>query len=111
MLNSLIFTLFCFYSSKAYCVMGKCLEFGKDMTPKYKLSNETLTHIRKIVVRPRSLRFKRELYIEPPKLVAVNQTAIQDMIEGINLTHFNGGSIDFYHDDIGEIAFDDPIGK
>ena len=49
--------------------MGKCLEFGNDMTPKQVLSNETLSDIREMVInKPRSLRFKRELFIEPPKL-------------------------------------------
>ena len=49
--------------------MGKCLEFGHDMTPKHVLSNETLSDIREMVInKPRSLRFKRELFIEPPKL-------------------------------------------
>lgn len=49
--------------------MGKCLEFGNDMTPKQVLSNETLSDIRGMVInKPRSLRLKRELFIEPPKL-------------------------------------------
>ena len=51
------------------------------------------------------------MYIEPPKLVAVNHSAIEKVIEAMNVTHFNGGSIEFQHDeDMGEIAFDDPIG-
>ena len=86
--------------SKSYCVMGKCLEFGKDMTPKYELSEENLSDIKKkITIKPRSLlRFKRELFIEPPKLVAVNQSsAIQEMVDEImNVTHFNGSSIGEY---------------
>ena len=57
------------FKKKSFCVMGKCLEFGNDMTPKQVLSNETLSDIRGMVInKPRSLRLKRELFIEPPKL-------------------------------------------
>ena len=57
------------FKKKSFCVMGKCLEFGNDMTPKQVLSNETLSDIREMVInKPRSLRLKRELFIEPPKL-------------------------------------------
>ena len=43
-------------SSQAYCVMGKCLNFGKDMTLS-ELSEETLSDINEIVIKPRSLRY------------------------------------------------------
>ena len=57
------------FKKKSFCVMGRCLEFGNDMTPKQVLSNETLSDIRGMVInKPRSLRLKRELFIEPPKL-------------------------------------------
>ena len=45
-------------SSQAYCVMGKCLNFGKDMTLS-ELSEETLSDIKEIVIKPRSLRYVR----------------------------------------------------
>ena len=38
--------------------MGKCLNFGKDMTLS-ELSEETLSDIKEIVIKPRSLRCVR----------------------------------------------------
>ena len=46
----------CGQSEKAFCVMGKCLEFGPDQTPlQYEISGETLTNIENVMKKPRSL--------------------------------------------------------
>ena len=86
--------------------MGKCLEFGLDKTPKYQLSTQTIREIKNLMIQPRSLRFKRELLVDPPVRVAIGQSYLKDIIDAVNATHFN-------HEDtettFSEIAFDDPV--
>jgi hypothetical protein len=74
---------------KAFCVMGKCLEFAEDKTPKYDISKETMNDIKRIMVRPRSLRHKRELIVESPQRVGIDQSYLQQIIQEVNATHFN----------------------
>ena len=39
----------CGKNEKAFCVMGKCLEFGPDQTPlQYEISSDTLSDIEKV---------------------------------------------------------------
>ena len=86
--------------------MGKCLEFGSDQTPKYQLSTQTITDIKNLIIQPRSLRFKRELIVDPPIRVAIGQSYLKEIIDAVNATHFN-------HEDndttFSEIAFDHPV--
>lgn len=99
---------------RAFCVLGKCLEFGQDRTPLYAVSNETMRDIQQILNRPRSLRHfhKRELQVQPPTRVAgsIEQEYLQELIQQVNLTHFNPAS----HNEGGifsdfDIAFDHPV--
>ena len=103
----------CGQSEKAFCVMGKCLEFGPDQTPlQYEISGETLTNIENVMKKPRSLLRhllkKRALFIEPPTRVAIDQSCLQSIVRQVNATHFSLNS-EQDHGSVSEIAFDDPV--
>ena len=95
-------------ADNSFCILGKCLRFGNDKTPTYDLSEEIMTDIKRIMIQPRSLRFKRELHIEPPLRVAIDQSYLEQLVERVNATHFNDDTDDT-DASVSEIAFDNPV--
>lgn len=95
-------------SRNAFCVLGKCLEFGEDLTPMYDLTEEAMKDIKKLVVRPRSLRFRRELWVEPPQRVAIEESYLHELVQQMNETHFRNHSR-VHTASVNEIAFHEPI--
>ena len=67
--------------NSSYCVMGKCLEFGDDQTPKYQLNSETFAGIRDAMLQPRAIRFRRELHVEPPIRVSIDQEYLEHLVD------------------------------
>ena len=78
-------------NERAFCVMGKCLEFGPDQTPlQYEMSGKTLSDIENVIKKPRSMRRllqKRSLFIDPPTRVGVDQSCLRHIVRQINATH------------------------
>ena len=87
---------------RSFCVSGKCLGFGPDGTPEYALNQQTINEVKHQLNRPRSLRLKkRELFVEPPTRLSVDQSYLQRLVETWPLAS-NTSSVR-------EIAFDDPV--
>ena len=78
-------------NQRAFCVMGKCLEFGPDQTPlQYEMSGKTLSDIENVIKKPRSMRRllqKRSLFIDPPTRVGVDQSCLRHIVRQVNATH------------------------
>ncbi len=93
--------------------MGKCLEFGKDNTPKHQdhLTESAYEDIKKLVIQPRSIRFRRELFIDAPRRVSVDQDYLEHLVQQVNATEFNWSNGKSRNEEasVSEIAFDAPI--